>query len=193
MATFFSNPSELRKWYEKNHETADELWVGFHKTKTGKPSITWGESVDQALCFGWIDGIRKSIDENSYMIRFSRRKPTSIWSAINIKKIEELQKQGLLKPAGHAAFEKRQEKKSKVYSFEQAEVKFTPGLLKKFKANKAAWKFFNTQPPSYQRPATWWVISAKQEETKEKRLHELIRDSEDGLRVKHLRRTKKST
>jgi uncharacterized protein YdeI (YjbR/CyaY-like superfamily) len=169
------------------------LGVGFHKTRTGKPSVTWSESVDQALCFGWIDGIRKSIDENSYMIRFTPRKSSSIWSAINIKKVEQLTEQGMMKPAGLAAFDRRQEKKSRIYSFEQKEVKFTPAFLKIFKSNKNAWKFFSSQPPSYQRPATWWVISAKQEETKNKRLQELIRDSEEGLRVKHLRRTKKST
>src|SRR6187549_476911 len=123
--TFFATQSDFRKWLEKNHSKATELFVGFYKVDSGKPSMTWSESVDQAICFGWIDGVRKSIDKDSYFIRFTPRKPTSIWSAINIKKVEELTKQGLMQPAGLASFEKRTEGKSRIYSFEQEKVELT--------------------------------------------------------------------
>lgn len=185
--TFFSKPSDFYKWLEKNHDKETELLVGFWKTHTGKPSMTWSESVDQALCFGWIDGIRKSIDEDSYTIRFTPRKPTSIWSKINIEKVADLTKKGLMRPAGIAAFEKRKDNKSKVYSFEQDHIAFAKEQEKTFKTNKKAWEFFQSQPPSYRKPATWYVISAKQEATQEKRLKELISDSESGLRIKQLR------
>jgi uncharacterized protein YdeI (YjbR/CyaY-like superfamily) len=189
---FFSRQAELRKWFEKNHDKTKELLVGFYKTKTGKESITWPQSVDEALCFGWIDGIRKSIDAESYVIRFTPRKPGSIWSAINIQKVEELSKKGLMHPAGIEAFNKRDEKKSKVYSFEQKNIQLDKNFEKLFKQNKKAWKFFQCQPPSYQRPAIWWIMSAKQEATKQKRLETLIEDSEEGERIKLLRRTTKN-
>jgi uncharacterized protein YdeI (YjbR/CyaY-like superfamily) len=160
--TFFAKPADFYKWLEKNHAKETELLVGFWKTHTRKPSMTWSESVDQALCFGWIDGVRKSIDEDSYTIRFTPRKPTSIWSKINIEKVEALTKKGLMRPAGLAAFEKRKANKSKVYSFEQENIAFTKEQEKAFKANKKAWDFFHSQPPSYRKPATWLVISAKQ-------------------------------
>jgi uncharacterized protein YdeI (YjbR/CyaY-like superfamily) len=166
-----------------------ELWLGFYKTNSGKPSITWPQSIDEALCFGWIDGIRKSIDETSYVIRFTPRKPGSIWSAVNIRKIEELTKNGLMHPAGVKAFNKRDEKKSKIYSFEQKNIQLDKKFEKLFKQNKQAWKFFLSQPPSYQKPALWWIVSAKQETTKQKRLNTLIKDSEEGQRIKQLRRT----
>jgi uncharacterized protein YdeI (YjbR/CyaY-like superfamily) len=185
--TFFAKGSDFYKWLEKNHEKETELIVGFWKTHTAKPSMTWSESVDQVLCFGWIDGVRRSIDEDSYTIRFTPRKPTSIWSKINIDKVEALTKQGLMRPAGMAAFEKRTANKSKVYSFEQENIAFDKKQEKLFKANKKAWEFFQSAPPSYRKPATWYVISAKQEATREKRLNELISDSENGLRIKHLR------
>lgn len=190
---FFESPAAFRKWLEKNHTKEKEVLVGFHKTKTGKPSMTWPESVDQALCFGWIDGVRKSIDEHSYTIRFTPRKPTSIWSAINIKKVEALTEKGLMKPAGQAAFSHRKEHKSKIYSFEQdrENMKLEPAQEKQFKANKKAWKFFTEQAPSYQRTAIWLVISAKQEATRTKRLETLIADSEAGIWIKQLRRPEK--
>jgi uncharacterized protein YdeI (YjbR/CyaY-like superfamily) len=185
--TFFANQSELRKWFEKNHDKEQELWVGYYKTVSGKPGITWPQSVDEALCFGWIDGVRKSIDENSYVIRFTHRKPKSIWSAINIKKVEELTKRGLMHPAGIEAFNKRNEEKSRIYSFEQKNIQLDKKYEKQFKQNKKAWQFFQSQPPSYQRPAMWWVMSAKQETTRQKRLDELIKDSEAGQRISRLR------
>lgn len=184
---FFSDPSRFRKWLEKNHDKEKELLVGFYKKGSRKPSITWPESVDEALCFGWIDGIRRSIDEESYTVRFTPRKPGSIWSAVNIKKIGELKKKGLMHPAGLAAFEKRTENKSAVYSFEQKSISLGD-YEKKLKANKKAWNFWNTQPPSYKKAATWWVISAKQEETRTRRLATLIADSEAGSRIAQMRR-----
>jgi uncharacterized protein YdeI (YjbR/CyaY-like superfamily) len=190
--TFFSNQSKLRKWFEKNHNKKQELWVGYYKTSSGKPSITWPQSVDEALCFGWIDGVRKSIDENSYVIRFTQRKPKSIWSDVNIKKVEELTKLGLMYPAGIEAFSKRDEKKSRIYSFEQKNIKLDKNYEKQFKQNKKAWIFFQSQPPSYQKPAIWWVMSAKLETTRQKRLDTLIRDSEEGQRISRLRPVSKS-
>ena len=175
---FFTTKSEFRKWLDKNHNKETELLVGFYKVDSGKPSMTWSQSVDEALCFGWIDGVRKSIDKESYQIRFTQRKSTSIWSTVNIQKIEELVKQGLMKPAGLASFEKRKENRSKIYSYENGEVKLSPEFEKQFKANKIAWNYFQSLAPSYQKPSTNWVMSAKQETTRIKRLNELINDSE---------------
>jgi len=186
---FFKKPADLRKWFEKYHETKGELHVGYYKKGTGKPSITWPESVDEALCFGWIDGIRRSIDEESYMIRFTPRRPGSIWSAVNIKKVEELKEKGLMHPNGLTAYARLNGDKSKIYSFEQQKnIKLPPAFEKDFKKHKQAWKFFTSSAPSYQRGAIWWVISAKQETTRLRRLNTLIEDSEAGLRIKHLRR-----
>src|SRR5262249_2311140 len=147
-------------WFEKNHETHPELLVGFYKKDSGKPSVTWPESVDVALCFGWIDGVRRSIDDVSYCIRFTPRRPTSIWSAINIRRIGELQKLGLVSERGLSAFNKRSQKKSGMYSYEQRkEARFDPVFEKKFKANKKAWEFFQSQPPWYKRTSTYWVMT----------------------------------
>ncbi|WP_291910976.1 YdeI family protein [Chitinophaga sp. CB10] len=182
--TFFATAAAFRQWLEKNHDTATELLVGFYKTSSGKPSMSWPESVDQALCFGWIDGVRKSIDEESYMIRFTPRKPGSIWSAVNIKKMEELTAKGLMRPAGKAIFEKRKEGKTNKYSHEQKEaVALDKESEKLFKANKAAWKFFTSQPPSYQKVIIWLIVSAKQPATKLKRLNEAIEASAAGEKV----------
>jgi uncharacterized protein YdeI (YjbR/CyaY-like superfamily) len=183
---FFSNQSQLRKWFEKNYDKKSELFVGYYKVSSGKPSVNWSQSVDEALCFGWIDGIRKSIDEESYMIRFTPRNPNSNWSAINIKKVEELTKLGLMKPRGIAAFEKRKEKNSEIYSYEKQNVKLSPEFLKHLKANKKAWAYFNSQPPYYQRVTQRWVMSAKQEATRIKRLHILIRDCAAGVKIKQM-------
>lgn len=185
---FFKTQVELRKWFQKNYNKLTEAYIGYYKKGTGKASITWPQSVDEALCVGWIDGVRKSLGEESYMIRFTPRKKTSIWSAVNIKRINELMEQGLVNEAGKAIYEYRKDHKSKVYSFEQDNVEFDKKQLATFKKNKKAWAFFNTQPPSYRRPATWLVISAKQEATRERRLAQLIADSEAGLRIKELRR-----
>jgi len=184
--TYFPTQATFRKWLQKNHEKAVELLVGFYKVGSGKQSMTWSESVDEALCFGWIDGIRKSIDEESYSIRFTPRKPKSIWSAINIKKIEELSKQGLMHPAGLAAFSRREENKSRIYSYEKEIATLSDDFLKIFKLNSKAWKYFQSLAPSYKNHAIHWVMTAKQETTKIKRLQELIRDSEAERKIKRL-------
>ena len=178
--TFFAKQSDFRKWLQKNHKKESELLVGLYKVDSGKPSMTWSQSVDEALCFGWIDGVRKSIDKDSYQIRFTRRKSTSIWSAINIKKIEGLTKQGLVQSAGLASFEKRTESKSKIYSYEKDKVDLTQDFKKQFKANKKAWTYFQSLAPSYRKVSAHWVMSAKQQMTKIKRLNQLISDSAAG-------------
>jgi uncharacterized protein YdeI (YjbR/CyaY-like superfamily) len=184
--TFFKSQSDFRKWFVKNHDKAAELLAGFYKKSSGKPSITWPESVDEALCFGWIDGIRRNIDDVSYSIRFTPRRRGSIWSAVNIKRAGELRKLGLMQPAGMKAFEKRDEKKSKLYSYENKDKVLSVDYEKKFKANKKAWAYFKSQPPWYQRTASHWVISAKQEETRLRRLEALIKDSENQTEIKPL-------
>jgi uncharacterized protein YdeI (YjbR/CyaY-like superfamily) len=186
---YFKTSSELRKWYKANHKNNSELWVGFYKKDSGKQSVTYPEALDETLCFGWIDGIRKRVDDEIYLIRFTPRKPKSYWSVVNIKKANALIKSGKMQEAGLKEFEKRDKKKSGSYSFERAKVKFSPAFEKKFKSNKLAWKNFQAMPPSYQKPATWWVMSAKQEETRLKRLQLLISDSENGLRIKQMRRS----
>jgi uncharacterized protein YdeI (YjbR/CyaY-like superfamily) len=188
---FFSSQSLLRSWFEKNHKKKSELWLGFYKVGSGKPSVTWPESVDEAICFGWIDGIRKSLGEDSYVIRFTPRKPKSIWSVVNINKVSTLTKSGMMKPEGLAAFAKREDKRSAIYAFEQKTIELGSVFEKKFKANKKAWALFGKQAPWYRKTAIWWVISAKQELTRLKRLEELIRDSEQGLMLKQHRRPSK--
>jgi uncharacterized protein YdeI (YjbR/CyaY-like superfamily) len=189
--TFFKGQNELRKWFEKNHHKEKEIWVGFYKKDSGKANYSWSQSVDQALCFGWIDGIRKSIDENSYMIRFTPRNPKSNWSTINIKKIKELTKLGLMDPAGVEAYKKREDKRSEVYSFEQDNVKLSKKYELIFKSSKKAWKFFQSLPPSTKKPSIWWVMSAKKEETKLRRLDILIKSSEKEEKIPPLRLGKK--
>ena len=183
---FFPTPLAFRNWLEKNYDKATELLVGFYKTGSGKASISWSESVDVAICFGWIDGIRKSIDDESYSIRFTPRKPKSIWSAVNIRKVEELTRQGLMHPAGLAAFSKREESKSRVYAYEKEATILSEDFLKQFTSNKKAWNYFKSMPPSYQKTAIHWVMDAKQEITKEKRLKELIEDSQAERKIKRL-------
>jgi uncharacterized protein YdeI (YjbR/CyaY-like superfamily) len=183
---FFSTQKHFRKWFEKNHKKEKELFVGYYKVSSGKPSVTWSESVDEALCFGWIDGIRRSVDDESYCIRFTPRKPNSNWSAINIKKVEDLTKLGLMKPEGLHSFSLRKENKSKIYSYENPLVSFDKSFEKLFKANKKAWAFYQTTTPTYRKVTTRWVMSAKQEETRLKRLEELIRDSQVGKKIKAL-------
>lgn len=181
--TFFPTQQDFRKWLEENHKTKTELLVGFYKVGTKKLSMTWSESVDQALCFGWIDGVRKSIDEESYSIRFTPRKPTSIWSTINIKKMEELTKAGLMKPAGFNAFKLRKENKSGIYSHETVNVKLSKEYEKQFKSNKKAWEFFEKQAPSYKKVMTHWIMSAKQQKTQLSRLEKTISESEKEKRA----------
>jgi uncharacterized protein YdeI (YjbR/CyaY-like superfamily) len=180
---FFSNQNEFRNWLEQNHQSETEMWAGYYKVTTGNPSMTWSESVDQALCFGWIDGIRKKIDDESYCIRFTPRKPGSNWSKINIAKVEELTGKGLMQPAGIEAFNKRKENNSGIYSFEN-EIKDLPEEYAEiFKKYKEAWEFYASQPPSYLRTMTHWILSAKLEETKIKRLEKLISVSENRKRI----------
>ena len=190
--TFFPTPAAFRAWLEAHHDKFTELIVGFNKKSSGNPSITWPESVQVALCFGWIDGLRKSIDETSYTIRFTPRKPTSTWSSININLVRDLTKKGLMRPAGLKAFAARNEKKSSIYSYEQRKnPRFTREQEKLFRANKTAWEFFRSQAPWYQRACTYWVISAKREETKLKRLSELISHSQNRRKIPRLTPTKK--
>jgi uncharacterized protein YdeI (YjbR/CyaY-like superfamily) len=176
--TFFKTPAEFRAWLKKNHKTATELVVGYYKKASGKPTITWQESVDEALCFGWIDGIRRSCGEDAYSNRFTPRRKGSNWSAININRVGELTKAGRMQPAGLDAFALRTEAKSRVYTYEQKQgqelPRFEPKLEKLFKANKQAWAFFETLPPYYRRGETLWVNSAKNEETKLRRLDKVI-------------------
>jgi uncharacterized protein YdeI (YjbR/CyaY-like superfamily) len=179
---FFRNPGEWRKWLEKNHAKADELWVGYHKKATGNPSMTWAESVDEALCFGWIDGIRKSLGDESYRIRFTPRRAGSNWSLVNTKRVKELTKLGLMHPAGTTAYAARKSEGN--YSYEQRKAAaFTREQQRRFRANKAAWAFFQAQPAGYRRLATFWVISAKLEETRERRLAKIIEASAAGRRA----------
>ncbi|MEN2414688.1 YdeI/OmpD-associated family protein [Flavobacterium mesophilum] len=181
--TFFSTQEQFRAWLEKHYQKETELLVGFYKVNSKKPSMSWSESVDQALCFGWIDGIRKSIDEESYTIRFTPRKKSSIWSAINIKKIETLTKAGLMKEAGLKAFEHRSEERSKVYSHEREAYILDPILEKQFQAHKTAWEYFNNQAPSYKRVMIHWIMSAKQEKTRISRLEKAINFSAEQKRM----------
>ncbi|KUG25125.1 hypothetical protein ASZ90_005056 [hydrocarbon metagenome] len=181
---FFKTQKDLRSWFEKNHKKIDEMWIGYYKKATGKQSITWSESVDEAICFGWIDGIRKSINDESYMIRFTPRKPKSNWSAVNIEKVKNLTKLGLMKPEGIEAYGRRQEHKSKIYSYEQKVVQLDKSLEGKFKKNKKAWQFFTKKlAPSYRKISIRWVMSAKQEKTRLKRLDILIASSAKGEKI----------
>ena len=180
---YFESPSEFRKWLKENHAQASELWVGFYRKGSGRTGISYPEAVDEALCFGWIDGIKKKIDVISYTHRFTPRKPRSFWSAVNIKKVRELTAQGRMTPAGLAAFESRDEKRSVQYSYERESCAFDADLESRFRANEKAWDFFQAQPPGYRRTATWWVVSAKKEETRRRRLTALIEDSEAGRRL----------
>ncbi|MFZ4797633.1 MAG: YdeI/OmpD-associated family protein [Bacteroidia bacterium] len=180
---FFSTPLDFRNWLAKNHQNETELLVGYFKVNSGKPSITWSESVDEALCYGWIDGVRKSIDEHSYMIRFTPRKPTSIWSNININKVAELTKKGLMKPAGITAYKHRKEEKSGIYSFEIEPKELSVEFEQKFMENEVAWNFFIAQAPSYKKVMIHWIMNAKQTATQISRLEKTILASEKLKRV----------
>lgn len=189
---FFATPAEFRAWLEAHHESVKELWVGFYKKGSGKPSITWPESVDEALCFGWIDGLRKSIDDVAYRIRFTPRKSRSTWSAININRVAELTQLGRMHPAGLKAFAERVEDNSVIYSYEQRKLaELNAAAEQQFRANQAAWEFFQAQTPSYRNAAIWWVVSAKQEATRQSRLAKLIEDSQHGRTLPQLARPKK--
>lgn len=188
---FFSTPAEFYEWLNENHASVTELWVGYYKKATGIPSMTWPDSVDQALCFGWIDGIRKSIDDKSYKIRFTPRRPKSIWSAVNIKKVEALTKAGLMMPAGLAAYDKKTAELSKIYSYERANIQLAPAYLAELKANQQAWDFFEKLAPSYKKNSIFWVMRAKREETRLRRLAILIQSCDEGMKIPLLRSKKK--
>ena len=181
---FFRSPSEFRKWLTKNHLEATEVWVGMYKVHTGKASITWNQAVDEALCFGWIDSVVRRIDAESHMQRFTPRKLSSIWSAKNIRRIGELIGEGRVSAHGLKVFEERDPRRQNLYSSEQAEIAFTAEQEKLFRRNRKAWAYFQSKPASYRRPATWWVISAKREDTRARRLAQLIEDSAAGRHIK---------
>lgn len=182
--TFFATADELREWLERNHATATELLVGLYKRGSGKPSITWPEVVDEVLCIGWIDSVRTGIDEVSYANRLTPRTPRSTWSAVNIARAKELIRLGRMHPAGLKAFERRSDERSAIYSYEQRKAaQLDAEGQRSFRAKKKAWAFFQTQTPSYQRAAIWWVISAKRDETRRKRLATLISDSQRGRTI----------
>ena len=184
MATYFSTAADFRAWLNQHSAEATELIVGFHKKGCGVTSITWPEAVDEALCVGWIDGARKRIDDIAYQIRFTPRKSTSTWSAINIARLADLTNQGRMQPAGLAAFARRCETRSRTYAYEQASgAALLPADEAHFRKHKKAWAFFEAQPPGYRKLAIWRIISAKQEATRQKRLTQLIEASQNGLRL----------
>jgi uncharacterized protein YdeI (YjbR/CyaY-like superfamily) len=191
-AKIFRSAAEFRKWLEANHGCVTELWLGMHNQRSDKKSITYREALDEALCFGWIDGVRKSIDSTLYQQRFTPRQPKSYWSAVNIKRWKDLAELGRVAPAGVEAFERRSTDSAK-YSFESRPKKLPPAYERQFQASAAAWKFFRAQAPWYQRTSSFWVLSAKQEETRQRRLARLIADSENGRRMDMLTpKTKKA-
>jgi uncharacterized protein YdeI (YjbR/CyaY-like superfamily) len=180
---FFAAPAEFREWLEKNHASAQELYVGFHKKSSGKKSITYAEALDEALCFGWIDGVRRSLNETSYIQRFTPRRPRSIWSLVNVKHVERLKKEGRMHAAGLAAYEQRDPQRTGVYSFENAPLELASEYEKEFRKQKGAWEYFQTYPPYLKKQVSYWVMSAKKEETRLKRLRQLIESSAKGERV----------
>jgi uncharacterized protein YdeI (YjbR/CyaY-like superfamily) len=182
--TYFPKPADFRKWLRANHAKADELWVGFHKKDSGKPSITWPESVDEALCVGWIDGIRKSLGPGSYAIRFTPRRKGSIWSAVNIARVKVLTDEKRMCPRGLTAFAARREYKSGIYSYEQRRDRLEEPYAAVLQKNKAAWEFFEKQPPGYRKLMGWFIVSAKREETRTERLHRLIDACAKGKRLR---------
>ena len=181
--TFFSAPLQFHRWLAKNHATSDELLVGFHKKASGKKSITYPEALDEALCFGWIDGVRTSLNETSYTIRFTPRRPKSIWSLVNVRHVERLKKQGRMQPPGLSAFDLREAKRTGIYSFENKPRELSSEFQKIFRANKEGWQFFQAQPPYLTRTCAFWVMSAKKEETRIRRLQKLIESSAKGIRM----------
>lgn len=190
---FFATPLEFRTWLEQHHTTQTELWVGYYKKDSGKQSITWPESVDQALCFGWIDGIRKSLGPESYTIRFTPRKKSSIWSAVNLMRMAELIEGGLVYPRGLEIYQNRDPKKAEIYSYERQQTQLEPAHQQALEANPEAWAYFQKQAPSYRKAAILWVLNAKQAATRLKRLQTLIEDSQNGRKIAPMRRGKTSS
>ena len=187
-ATFFNSPAEWRDWLEAHHASEASLLVGFYKKGSGKLNMTYQQALDEALCFGWIDGVRGSLNAEAYTMRFHHRKAHSIWSAVNIKRIGELAELGVVHPYGQKIFDERDLSKQKLYSNEQEKIELPPEFETQFRANEKAWEFFQSRPPSYKKPALWWVISAKQEATRLKRLATLIEDSAAGRKIAPLTR-----
>ncbi len=186
--TFFPTPAEFRAWLEEHHATTDYLWVGYYKKATKRPSVTWEDTVDEALCYGWIDGIRKSRGDESFMIRFTPRTSKSVWSQRNIDRVERLTAEGRMKPEGLAAFAFKDAHPDSGYAVAKLDGTLTDPMVARFKDTKGAWEFYQEQPPGYRRHAARWVTSAKREETRERRLATLIDDSRNGLRIKQLRK-----
>ena len=182
--TFFRTPADFRSWLDRHHAAEKELWVGFYKVKSGKKGMVYRGALDEALCYGWIDGLVRRVDEESYAQRFTPRKKDSTWSLVNIRRVKELIANGRMHAAGLAAFEGRDEKKAGLYSFEQSQVRLAPAFARQLKANPAARAFFEAQPPGYRRLATWWVMSAKKDETRARRFVTLLDDSAAGRRIK---------
>jgi len=187
-ARYFATAAAFRTWLARHHASERELLVGFHKVGCGRPSMTWPESVDEALCFGWIDGIRRRVDDTRYTIRFTPRRPASIWSAVNIQRFAALEQSRRMRAAGRAAFAARRENRSGVYSFEQREAKLDPAGERAMRRVPAAWAHWQREAPHYRKAASWWVISAKRPATREKRLSQLIADCAAGVRIKQMRR-----
>ena len=186
-AIYFASPGEFGAWLERNHATATEVWVGYYKRATGTPSLTWSQAVDEAICFGWIDGVMHGVDDERHEQRFTPRKPGSNWSAVNVAKVERLRAEGRMRPAGEAAFARRRTDRTAVYAYEQRKnPAFEPEQEQRFRADTAAWAWFTSRPASYRKPAIWWVISAKKPETRERRLETLIADSAAGRPIKSL-------
>lgn len=184
---FFAQPADFREWLEMHHRTEDVLWVGFYKKDSGIPSITWPESVDQALCYGWIDGLRKSVDDVSYKIRFTPRRKTSNWSAVNLNRMEELIPLGLVTEWGMKAYAKRKSEKSGIYSYETTPKQLSEEFKKRLKSNATAHAFFENLAPGYKKNTIYWVMSAKKEETRQKRFQILIDSCLEGKRIPILR------
>jgi uncharacterized protein YdeI (YjbR/CyaY-like superfamily) len=187
---FFATPAELRDWFDENHGTEPELWLGYHKKGTGRPSVYWSQAVDEALCVGWIDGILKRVDEASHVQRFTPRRKGSTWSAINVAKVTALKAEGRMRAAGLAAFDARTDANTAVYAYEQAEAAFTDEEIARFRADETAWADWQRRSPSYRRTVTHWVTSAKQASTRERRLATLIADSQAGQEVGPMRTTR---
>lgn len=171
---FFRSGAEFRKWLEKNHDKAPEIWLGFYRKDSGKGGLTYHQALDEALCFGWIDGIRKKLDDESFTNRFTPRKPKSIWSNVNVGHVERLTREGKMRPPGIAAFNAKDAARTGIYSFERESARLAPEMEQRFRKNRAAWKYFQAAPPYYRKLVTWWVVSAKRDETREKRLAVLI-------------------
>ena len=184
--TFFESASDLRRWLEAHHDSSDELWIGFHRAASGRPSVTYKQAVDEALCFGWIDGVRYRLDDTSFAQRYTPRRKGSSWSSVNVRRATELIEEGRMRPAGKAAFEARTAEKTAIYSYEREHATFEPHQLERFRADEAAWAFFEAQPPSYRRTVTYWVTSAKRPDTRERRFGRLLEASRAARRTAEL-------